>query len=145
MDPSVAVCAGRQLRRSSTHTVERARGDRAMALIAQGVDRWHVQQSSILRTMRSMAAGASLRLDRSVLKDERSTRLNVALGTNLVLIESGLQVVSQEGAMCVVAVAASDRAFGHGVVEGHCEHSLHIAVALVTELRLGRREEHILG
>jgi hypothetical protein len=80
-----------------------------------------------------------------VLKDERSTRLNVALGTNLVLIESGLQVVSQEGAMCVMAVAARDCAFGHGVVKGHCEHSLHITVALVAELRLGRLEEHVFG
>ena len=95
--------------------------------------------------MRSMATRAPLGLNRSVFKDEGPTRLDMALGADLVLIDSGLQVVSQEGAMCVMAVAASDCAFGHWMVEGHCEHPLHVAVALVAELRLGRLEEHILG
>lgn len=95
--------------------------------------------------MRRMATRAPLGLNRSVFKDEGPTRLDMALGADLVLIDSGLQVVSQEGAMCVVAVAASDCAFGHWMVEGHCEHPLHVAVALVAELRLGRLEEHILG
>ena len=141
MDPGVAACAGRQLRRSSTHTVNRAGGHRAVALIAQRINTRHVQQPSVLRTMRSMAPHASFGLDRGVLVDERSARLHVALGADQVLIGSGFQVVVPESAVHVMAVAAIDRAFGHRVVERHSERPLHVAVALVAELRLRNLEQ----
>jgi hypothetical protein len=141
MDPGVAVCAGRQLRRSSTHTVNRACRHRAVALIAQHIDIRHVQQPSVLRTMRSMAPHAPFRLDCGVLKDERSARLRMAFGADQVLIDGGPQVIWFESAMHVMAVAAADRAFGHRVVERHREGPLHVGVAPVAELRLGNLEQ----
>jgi hypothetical protein len=141
MDKRVAARAGRQLRRSRIHAVKRARGHRAVALIAQRIDAWHIQQPGVLRTMRSMAAHAPFRLDRGVLIDKRSPRLHMALGADQVLIGSRFQVVLLESAMRVVAIAAVDRAFVHRVVEWHSERPLHVAVALVAQLRLRNLEQ----
>ena len=141
MDPGVAVCAGRQLRRSSTHTVNRACRHRAVALIAQHIDIRHVQQPSVLRTMRSMAPHAPFRLDCGVLKDERSARLRMAFGADQVLIDGGPQVIWFESAMHVMAVAAADRAFGHRVVERHRERALNVAVTAIAEHRFRSLEQ----
>lgn len=137
MDPSVTIGAGRQFRRSSTHTVNCAGCHRAVALIAQHINIRHVQQPSVLRTMRSVAAHAPFRLDRGVLKDKRSARLRMTLGADQVLVDGGPEVILFESAMHVVAVAAADRTFGHRVVERHSEGALHVGVAPVAKLRLG--------
>ena len=86
MNLGVAADAGCQFRRSRAHRVNRAGGNRAMALVAQCVDLRHVQQSRVLRTMRSVASQASFRLHRCVLKHEWPTRLRVALGADRVLV-----------------------------------------------------------
>ena len=88
-----------------------------------------------------MASQASHRLDRRVLIHKRPARLHMALGANLVLVDRGLQVVSPEGAMHVVAVTALDRAFVHRVVERHIERTLHIGVAGIAERRLRNFEQ----
>ena len=140
MNHGVAVCAGRQLRRSSTHTVHRACGHRTVALVAQHIDVRHIQQPGVLRTMGSMAPHAPLRLDRNMLKHERPARLHMALGADKVLIGGGLQVALLESTMDVMAITASDRAFLHRMVERHSERSFDVTVALEAKHRFGGLE-----
>src|ERR1017187_6461445 len=111
MDHGVAVNAWLQLGRSGVHPVNRAGGDWAMALVAQGVDIRHIQQPGVLRTMRSVAGHAPLRLDRGVLVYERPTHLRVALGADHILVSRGPQVVVPEGAVRIMTVAALDQTF----------------------------------
>ena len=91
--------------------------------------------------MWSMASRASLRLHRNVLEHERPARLHMALGTDLVLIDCGFQVVLFESAMHVMAVAAGDCAFVHRVVKRHSECTLHVTVAAIAEHRFGSLEQ----
>jgi len=107
-----------------------------VALVAQGVDRRHVQHPGILRTMGRVATHAPLRLHRGVLVHEGPAGLRVTPGADHVLVGGGLQVVVLEGAVHVVAVAALDRAFVHRVMERHIEGRLRIGVALEAELGL---------
>src|SRR5580658_4775795 len=144
MNKRVATDAWRDLRRSSAHRVNRAGGDRAMALVAQRVDVRHVQQPGVLRAMRSVAPQAALRLDRSVLVHEWPAGLGVALGADRILIGSRLQVVVPEGAVNVVAVAAFDQPFVHLVVKRHIERRLGVSVALKTEHWLWRLQQRLL-
>ena len=141
MDIGVAAGAWRQFRRPCVHPVNRAGSHRAMALVAQCVDLRHVQQSSILRTMRSMAPQTSLRLDRGMLVDERPTRLRVALGADRVLIRRGLEVVVPESAVGIMAIAALDQTFVHLMVKRHIERRFNVGVALKTERRLRSLEQ----
>ena len=144
MDHGVAVNAGLQLRRSCVHPVNRAGSNWAVALVAQGVDRGHIQQPGVLRAMRSVAGQAALRLDRGVLVHEWPAVLHVALGADRILIGRGPDVVVPKGAVNIMAVAALDQAFVHLVVEGHIECRLHIGVALIAERGLGRLEQRLL-
>jgi hypothetical protein len=107
-----------------------------VALVAQRVDRRHVQHPGVLRTMGSVATHAPLGLDRRVLENEGPAGLRMALGADRVLIGSGLQVVVPEGSMRIVAIAAADCAFVHRMVEGHIEGRLLIGMALEAELGL---------
>jgi len=107
-----------------------------VALVAQGVDRRHIQHPGVLRTMGRVATDAAFRLDRGVLVDERPARLRMALGADSVLIGGGLQVIVPEGSVRIVAIAAADRAFVYRMMEGHIEGRLGVGVALEAELGL---------
>ena len=107
-----------------------------MALVAQGIDLRHVQQSGVLRAMRSVAPQTSFRLHRCVLEDKWSSRLRVALGADRILVCRGLQIVVPECTVNVMAVAACDQAFVDPVVERHIECRFHVGVALKTEREL---------
>ena len=137
----MAVRTNCGFRRSRSHSVNRVGSDAAMALVAQRVDGRHVQQAGVLGTVRSVASQTSLGLDRDVFKDERPARLAVALGADRVLVGRGLQVVGQEGAVHVVAIAARDQAFVHLVMERHIERGLRVGVALKAKRRLCRLQQ----
>jgi hypothetical protein len=101
-----------------------------MALVAQRIHIRHIQQSRILRAMRSVAAQTSLGLDHGMLVHKRTTRLCVTLGADGILIYGGLKVVVSEGAMRIVAVGTFHQALVNPVVKGHVELGLNIGMAL---------------
>ena len=136
MNIGMAVRTSYGFRRPRAHSVNRVGCYAAVALVAERVDGRHVQQAGVLGTVRSVASQAPLGLDRDVFIDERPARLGVAFGADRVLVGRGLQVVSSEGAVHVVAIAARDQAFVHLVVERHIERRLSVGVALEAELRL---------
>ena len=107
-----------------------------MALVAQLIDIRHIQQAGVLRSVGRMAGEAAFSPDSSVLVNERSTRLGVALGADRVLIRSDLEIGGLERAMDVMAVVARHEAFIHLVVEGHRELRLDAGVAAIAERRL---------
>ncbi len=144
MNERVAAGAGSQFLRSRVHSVNRAGSDLAMALVAQCVDVRHVQQPGILRTVRSVAPYAALRLHRSVLIHKGSPGLRVALGADRVLIGCGLHVVVSKSAMNVVAIGATHGAFVDLVVERHIEGCLCFGVALIAKLRLRSLQQVLL-
>lgn len=133
MNIGMAVRTSYGFRRPRVHSVDVAGSYAAVALVAQRVDGWHVQQAGVLGTVRSVASQTPLGLDRDVFIDERPARLGVALGADRVLVGRGLQVVGLEGAMHIVAIAARDQAFLHFVVERHIERRLSVGVALEAE------------
>jgi len=133
MNIGMAVRTSYGFRRPRAHSVNRVVSYAAVALVAERVDGRHVQQAGVLGTVRSVASHAPLSLDRDVFIDERSARLGVALGADRVLVGRGLHVVSSEGAVHVVAIAAHDQALVHLVVERHIERRLSVGVALEAE------------
>ena len=104
-----------------------------MAGVAKVVDARHVQESCVLRTVRTVAAHAALCLDRGVLVHKRPTHLRVALGTDQIRVISGAQVALLECAMHVVAICALDQAFIHLVMERHVECRFGVGMALEAE------------
>ena len=68
--------------------MDRAGGDRAVALVAQGIDRRHIEQPRILRTVRRVAAHTPFRLDHCVFVDKGSTCVCVAFDAYGILIGS---------------------------------------------------------
>jgi GNAT superfamily N-acetyltransferase len=108
----------------------------AVALVAERIDGWHVQQAGVLGTVRSVAPKAPFSLYRDVFVDKRPTRLGVAPCADRVLVGGGLHVVGSEGAVHIVAIAALDQAFVHLVVEWHIERWLSVRVALEAKRRL---------
>jgi len=129
----MAVRASNGLQRPSAHSVNRALSYAAVALVAEWVDGWHVQQAGVLGAVWSVASHAPFSLDCGMFIDERSAHLGVALGADRVLVGRGLHVVGPEGAMHVVAITALDQAFVHLVVERHTERWLVVGVALEAE------------
>lgn len=132
----MAAGAGHQLIRPRAHPIDRVVGHATMALVAERVDRRHVQQASILRSVGRVAADAALGLDGSMLIHKRPARFGVALCADGILIGGGFEVVRLEGAVWIVAIAAANRAFVHRMVERHIECRLLIAMALEAELGL---------
>lgn len=137
------VAAGTRLLYVRTRPLSMNRGVRhaAVALVAERINAGHVQHPGILRTVRVVAPQASFRLDRWMLVYKGTAVIRMALRADHVLIGRGPQVVGQETAMHVVAVAAPDHAFIHRVVKRHIEHGLLVVVALVTELGLSRGQQ----
>ena len=133
MDLRVAVNAGLRRRRPLAHSVNRALGNRAVALRAQRVDTRHGQQSGVLRAMWSVASHATFRFDRGMLIHEGPALFSVALGADLVLIGSGPQVVVAKSPVRIVAIGAADHTLIHLVMERHAERRLDVRMALETE------------
>ncbi len=136
MNIGMAVRTSYGFRRPRVYPVNVVVSYAAVTLVAERVDGRHVEQARVLGPMRSVASHTPLGLDRDVFKDERPARLGVALGADRVLVGRRPQVVGQEGAVHVVAIAARDQAFLHLVMEGHVERRLSIGVALEAERRL---------
>ena len=141
MNVGVAARAGLIRRRPRAHAVNRALRDRAVALVAQSVDRRHVEHACVLRSVRAVTTETSLRLDRRVLEHEGSARFRVALGADRVLIGRGFQVRAVERPVRIVAVIAAHHAFVHRVMERHVEARFLIGVALEAQLRLRRLQQ----
>jgi hypothetical protein len=141
----VTVDAGCELCGSRTHPMYRVCGNRAMALVAQLIDIGHVQQSSVLRSMRCVAGEASFCPYGGVLVDEGSTRLCMALGADRILIRGQLDIVVLERAVRIMAVAALDYAFIHLVMEGHVKRRLDVCVASKAKGRLGGLQQSGFG
>lgn len=90
--------------------------------------------------MRCVAGYAALGLDHRVLKGKWACSLGMALGADGILIGSGLQLLAIEGAMRIMAVAASHKPFIHFVVERLSERRPYLRVAGVAKLGLGHFE-----
>jgi hypothetical protein len=138
----MAVRTSYGFRRPRSHSVNIVCSYAAVALVAERGDGRHVQQAGVLGTVRSMASQTPLGFDRDVFKDERPSRLGVALGADCVLVGRGLQVVGSKSAVHVVAIAARDQTFVHFVVERHIERRLNVGVALKAEGRLRSLQQH---
>jgi hypothetical protein len=83
-----------------------------------------------------VAGYAALGLDHRVLKNKWAGSLGMALGADGILIGSGLQLLAVEGAMRIMAVAASHKSFIHFVVEWLSESRPYVRVAGVAKLGL---------
>lgn len=116
--------------------MDRIAADCAVALLAQGIDRWHVQQSGILRTVRSVASNAPFSLDHRVLVNEWPTHICMALDADDILIGGRSELVGLERTVHVMAVGALDCALKHRMMERHIECALHVGVAGEAERRL---------
>ena len=121
--------------------MNRAVGHRAMTLRAQRGDIRHVQQTGVLRSVRSVASHATLGLHSSVLEHERPAGFCVALGADRILIRGALQVCAVEGSVRIVAIGAARNAFVHLVMERHRELRLLIGVTLVAQVWLGSLQQ----
>ena len=145
VDHGVAAGAGCKLLRSRVHSMDRVAADSAMALVAQSVDRRHVQQSRVLRAVGRVASHATFSLDYRVLEDERSTHIGMALDADHILIGSRSELRALERAVDVMAVAALDCAFQHRMVKRHIECALHIGVAGKAKRRLRQFQQGLLA
>src|SRR5260370_25867698 len=103
MNHGVTADAWRRARGSLALAMNRTRPNRAVALVAQRGDTRHIQQPGVLRTVRSVAPHTAFRSHRSVLEDEGSTRLHMALGADGVLIGRRFQVALTERPVRIVA------------------------------------------
>lgn len=88
-----------------------------MALQAKQIDIATSQQPGIGRTVWRVASHASFCLNRRMLKRKRTSFVCVAIKAKLVLSSRGAQLMCQEPAMRIVAVAACYQAFIHFVME----------------------------
>ena len=86
--------------------------------------------------MRRVAGHAAFGLDRRVLEGKRPGFVSVAIEAELILRVGGPQLVRQEPAVRVVAIAARHQTFIHLVVERLGEIGLDVKVAGVAKLRL---------
>ena len=109
--------------------MNRAVGHRAMTLRAQRGDIRHVQQTGVLRSVRSVASHATFGLHCS------------ALGADRILIRGALQVCAVEGSVRIVAIGAARDAFVHLVMERHRKLRLLIGVTLVAQVWLGSLQQ----
>jgi hypothetical protein len=107
-----------------------------MAFQTKQVDIAAAQKPGIGRTMRRVAGYTAFGLDRRMLKSERPGFVRVATETELVLCGCGSQLVCEESAMGVMAVAAGHKPFIHFVVEWFGEIRFNVKMAGETKLRL---------
>jgi hypothetical protein len=137
----VAIRAGCHDCGTLPHAVEGAFRNRTVTLIAQSVDRGHIQQPCVLRTMRTVATKATHSLHSGMFKHKRSACVHVALRANPVLVSSGPQVIGTESAMHIMAICALHCTFRDWMMKWHPELSLHVGVAALTKLRLFRQQQ----
>ena len=124
--------------------MNRAGSNRAVALVAERGHRRHIHQPRILRTVRCVAGHTALALYRSMLIDERTALVTVALGADRALISRGLQVVWTKGAVSIVAVGALHQSFIHLVMNGHVELGFLLSVAAIAKRRLRGSQQVLL-
>ncbi len=80
-----------------------------------------------------MADNATFRLDGSVLVDEGSCLVRVALEADLVLGSGGAQLFREKATVLVVAGRALNQPLIHPVAEGFGEIRFHLAVAAIAK------------
>jgi hypothetical protein len=76
-----------------------------------------------------------------MLKNERTRRIDMALGAYHGLPRRRMQLVWQKGAMRIVAIAADHQAFIYPVVFGHREIRLDATMAAEAQPRLSRDKQ----
>jgi hypothetical protein len=110
---------------------------RRMAAEAKKVDVVDLQQTRIGRAVGHMAVQATfVGLHRSMLENERSHLVSVALGANRELACGSSHLVTGLGAMRIVAVAALDKSDIDAVAIGPGKFGLLRSVASVAQLSL---------
>jgi hypothetical protein len=109
-----------------------------MALQAEAVHVAAYEQTRIRRSVRKMARGTALCLDRRVLVDEWSECLDMALGANGVLGCTRPKEVRLEGAVRIMTVGALQQPFVDLVVERLRKSGLDVRMTLIAECRLLR-------
>ena len=107
-----------------------------MALQAEHVDRHHFEQPWIGRPVRRVATGATLRLHRHVLIDERSLLVDMALVAHGVATRQCPRLPQNSCPMRVVAVIALHQALIDPVVIGLGKIRLGSGMAPETQFRL---------
>ena len=148
MNLAVTVCAGAVLSGLVMHRPSLLRNGigegfqvgRRVAPEAQRVQIADVQQARVGRPMRRVARDAALGLDHGMLKDKWPCGLGVALGADLVLIGSRLQLLAFESAVRIMTIATSQQPFIDFVMERLGERWLHVCVAGVAEPGLRNSE-----
>lgn len=116
-----------------------------MALQAQRVYVVPSQETWVRRTMRIVARTATFRFDRRVLINKRTCLFRMALYTDGVPGDAAMQSFVLEGAVWIVAIAASHQPFIHFVMERLRKSGLHVGVAGIAELRLRKLEKVVVA
>lgn len=104
-----------------------------VALQAQEIHLADPQQARIRRPVGSVAAGASLLPNRHVFKSKWSCGFGVAPGADRELSGCRSKLVSDEGAVGVVAITALNQADIHSMAIGPCEFRFLCRVASVAK------------
>jgi hypothetical protein len=107
-----------------------------MTLETQQIDIAATQQPRIRRSMRRMASDAPFDFHRRVLERERTGLVGMAIEAELILRGGRAELLRQETAMLIVAVAARQQSLVHTMMKRPRKVGLHVQMTLVTELRL---------
>src|SRR5215471_7507489 len=107
-----------------------------MTLETQQIDIAAAQQPRIRRSMRRMASDAPFDFHRSMLEREWAGLVGMAIEAELILRCSRAELLRQETAMLIVAVAAGQESLIHTMVKRPRKVGLHVQMTFVAELRL---------
>ena len=91
-----------------------------------------------------MANGATLRLDRLVLEDERSLFIRVTRVANRIPRRRRAQLPANKSSVGIVAVRALNQSFFHAVVERHVELRFFFLVACVAQAGLTLNQQRLV-
>ncbi len=122
-----------------------AEARRRVALQAEQVHVAHFQHVRIGAAMDDMARLASVRFYRRMLVNKRPMLVGMTLETNLILRGGQTNLLCQFRAVGIVAVAALNQAFVDPMMKRHGELRLLLKVARIAHLRLGLRQQELLG
>ena len=134
----VLICLIMERRRTRSSEIRRSR----VALQAERIHVVACQQAKVRGTMREVAGSAAFCLERRMFIHKRARSFGVALRAYRILIRGSLEEFVVEGAMWIVAVAATQKAFVYLVMGRLRECGLGIRVATITKIRL-RQFEHM--
>lgn len=107
-----------------------------MTLQTKRIDIAPAKQPWVWRTMRKMARGATLQLQRRMLVDEWTKSLRMTLRADGILIRICLEQFVLESAVGIMTISANQQTFIYLVMKGLREGGLHIRMAAVAQLRL---------